>query len=307
MSQEEEHHHGESFQSRQSLCFLSWNEPIILIIANKKSQKSCVESTPLSVHEWVKDASFGDKVPIHGQLRGGGLCNLQRIIGGYVVAPYSSKYLVSLKRNTGLHFCGGSLVSRNWVLTAAHCRTELKEMLIVAGEHSLSTFEGTEQIFRPTKMVTHPDYSSVSKNADIMLIKLNRPALYNAFVSVVPLPMQGAAMSEGRFCQTLGWGYTSAIGGKTSDTLRSVKLPIVSMWKCNSTASYAGHITSNMICAGFSIGGKDACQGDSGGPLVCDGRLFGIVSWGNSCASPRYPGVYTAVASFQTWIYKIIG
>ncbi|XP_030041930.1 trypsin-3 [Microcaecilia unicolor] len=180
-------------------------------------------------------------------------------------------------------------------------------MIIVAGEHSLSMFEGTEQLFRPIKMVTHPDYSSVSRNADIMLIKLNRPALYNAFVSVVPLPKQGAAMNEGRFCQVFGWGYTSTLGGKTSDTLRSVKLPIVSKWKCNGTAAYAGHITNNMICAGFSVGGKDACQGDSGGPLVCDGRLFGIVSWGNSCASPRYPGVYTAVSSFRKWIYKTIG
>ncbi|TFK13896.1 Anionic trypsin-1 [Platysternon megacephalum] len=97
--------------------------------------------------------------------------SLQRIIGGYIVAPHSSKYLVSLKRKTGFHFCGGSLVSRSWVLTAAHCKTEINQMMIVAGEYSLSTFEGTEQIFRPSRMVVHPDYSSASKNADIMLIK----------------------------------------------------------------------------------------------------------------------------------------
>nr|XP_032635460.1 trypsin-3-like [Chelonoidis abingdonii] len=214
--------------------------------------------------------------------------SLQRIIGGYIVAPHSSKYLVSLKRKTGFHFCGGSLVSRSWVLTAAHCKTEINQMMIVAGEYSLSTFEGTEQIFRPSRMVVHPDYSSASKNADIMLIK------------------QGAVMRECRFCQVSGWGYTTPMGGATSDTLRSVRLPIISSGKCNSTASYAGYITKNMICAGFNTGGKDACQGDSGGPLVCEGRVFGIVSWGNSCASPRYPGVYTAVANFQKWIYKTI-
>ncbi|XP_030393400.1 trypsin-like [Gopherus evgoodei] len=214
--------------------------------------------------------------------------SLQRIIGGYIVAPHSSKYLVSLKRKTGFHFCGGSLVSRSWVLTAAHCKTEINQMMIVAGEYSLSTFEGTEQIFRPSRMVVHPNYSSTSKNADIMLIK------------------QGAVAREGRFCQVSGWGYTTPMGGATSDTLRSVRLPIISSGKCNSTASYAGYITKNMICAGFNTGGKDACQGDSGGPLVCEGRVFGIVSWGNSCASPRYPGVYTAVANFQKWIYKTI-
>ncbi|EMP28318.1 Trypsin-3 [Chelonia mydas] len=168
--------------------------------------------------------------------------SLQRIIGGYIVAPHSSKYLVSLKRKTGFHFCGGSLVSRSWVLTAAHCKTEINQMMIVAGEYSLSTFEGTEQIFRPSRMVVHPDYSSTSKNADIMLIK------------------QGAVVREGRFCQVSGWGYTTPMGGMTSDTLRSLRLPIISSGKCNSTASYAGHITKNMICAGFNTGGKDACQ-----------------------------------------------
>ncbi|OCT71095.1 hypothetical protein XELAEV_18038004mg [Xenopus laevis] len=230
----------------------------------------------------------------------------ERIIGGYILSPYSARYLVSLKRSSSIHFCGGSLVSRFWVLTAAHCKTEQNQMFIVAGEYSLSVFEGTEQIFRPVRMVQHPDYSSTSKNADIMMIKLNRPALYNAFVSVVPLPLQGVAPAEGRLCQVSGWGFTSTIGGRPSDTLRSVKLPIVPMRKCNSSASYAGHITSNMICAGFTAGGKDACQGDSGGPLVCDGKVYGIVSWGHSCANPKYPGVYTAVANFQRWIYRTI-
>ncbi|XP_041426593.1 anionic trypsin [Xenopus laevis] len=198
----------------------------------------------------------------------------ERIIGGYILSPYSARYLVSLKRSSSIHFCGGSLVSRFWVLTAAHCKTDPVAAQILS--------------------------------ESCPVLQLNRPALYNAFVSVVPLPLQGVAPAEGRLCQVSGWGFTSTIGGRPSDTLRSVKLPIVPMRKCNSSASYAGHITSNMICAGFTAGGKDACQGDSGGPLVCDGKVYGIVSWGHSCANPKYPGVYTAVANFQRWIYRTI-
>uniref|UniRef100_A0A8C1LPX0 trypsin n=1 Tax=Cyprinus carpio TaxID=7962 RepID=A0A8C1LPX0_CYPCA len=78
--------------------------------------------------------------------------------------------------------------------------------------------------------------------------------------------------------------------------LLSVKLPIVSTSKCNSSNSFSGNITTNMICAGSSTGGKDACKGDSGGPLVCDGRVYGLVSWGNVCGDSRFPGVYTAVS-----------
>uniref|UniRef100_A0A674KE18 Peptidase S1 domain-containing protein n=1 Tax=Terrapene triunguis TaxID=2587831 RepID=A0A674KE18_9SAUR len=226
--------------------------------------------------------------------------SLQRIIGGYIVAPHSSKYLVSLKRKTGFHFCGGSLVSRSWVLTAAHCKTEINQMMIVR----LSLYT---QPYAHHHLFPPLCFSTVSNDSPLGVSEqLNRPLVHNAFVSIVPLPQQGAVVREGRFCQVSGWGYTTPMGGTASDTLRSVRLPIISSGKCNSTASYAGYITKNMICAGFHTGGKDACQGDSGGPLVCEGRVFGIVSWGNSCASPRYPGVYTAVANFQKWIYKTI-
>uniref|UniRef100_A0A8C0J5Z8 Peptidase S1 domain-containing protein n=1 Tax=Chelonoidis abingdonii TaxID=106734 RepID=A0A8C0J5Z8_CHEAB len=224
--------------------------------------------------------------------------SLQRIIGGYIVAPHSSKYLVSLKRKTGFHFCGGSLVSRSWVLTAAHCKTD-------SPTESLSLRLSLHFLWNPSCELHEVHLSPYAHNESPLGVskQLNRPLVHNAFVSVVPLPQQGAVMRECRFCQVSGWGYTTPMGGATSDTLRSVRLPIISSGKCNSTASYAGYITKNMICAGFNTGGKD---GDSGGPLVCEGRVFGIVSWGNSCASPRYPGVYTAVANFQKWIYKTI-
>lgn len=82
----------------------------------------------------------------------------------------------------------------------------------------------------------------------------------NSYVSIALLPRQGASVAEGRVCRVSGWGYTSPSGGQIPSTLRTITLPIVSTEKCNSSESFNGNITENMLCAGFSTGGKDACQ-----------------------------------------------
>ncbi|XP_048873133.1 trypsin [Brienomyrus brachyistius] len=229
-----------------------------------------------------------------------------RIVGGYAPAPHSIKYMVSIQNDKGQHFCGGSLINKYWVLTAAHCNIGSSQMVIVAGDYSLSVYEGTEQFFTPRVLVPHPEYNKSTNNADIMLIRLKVPVQLNSFVTVAPLPRQGASVSEGRVCRVSGWGYTSSSGAQIPATLRTVKVPIVSAVHCNSSQSFGGNITANMICAGYSAGGKDACKGDSGGPLVCEGRVYGVVSWGNSCASAKYPGVYTAVSQYRSWIDQTI-
>ncbi|XP_042199724.1 trypsin-3-like [Callorhinchus milii] len=225
-----------------------------------------------------------------------------RIIGGYSVSHHSVKYQVSLQRRGGFHYCGGSLIRRRWVLTAAHCRIRAAHMQIVVGEHSLFRREGTEQVFYPLKLISHPQYNLTTKNGDIMLIKLSRMAYLNYFVGIVALPRRAAFLTPGTSCRVSGWGLTNSKGGRLPAQLRAVRVPIVDTSWCNGSQSYSGKLTRNMICAGFWSGGKDACRGDSGGPLICQGRLYGVVSWGNNCAEIHYPGVYTAVAKFRKWI-----
>ncbi|KAF1390059.1 hypothetical protein PFLUV_G00054170 [Perca fluviatilis] len=179
-------------------------------------------------------------------------------------------------------------------------------MMIVAGDYSLTIYEGTEQEILPQLLVPHPQYNRTTTNNDIMLIKLRAPVYLNSYVSIALLPRQGAYVAEGRVCRVSGWGYTSPSGGQIPSTLRTITLPIVSTEKCNSSESFNGNITENMLCAGFSTGGKDACQGDSGGPLVCEGRVYGLVSWGRGCADAQFPGVYTAVSKFRRWIDNTI-
>ncbi|RVE70968.1 hypothetical protein OJAV_G00069870 [Oryzias javanicus] len=230
----------------------------------------------------------------------------ERIVGGYVPVPHSIKYIVSIQTTDRQHFCGGFLINKFWVITAAHCNIGLNRMVIVAGDYSLTVYEGTEQEIQPQILYPHPDYNSVTNNSDIMLIKLRAPVFLNNYVSVVLLPRQDATIAEGKMCRVSGWGYTAPSGGQIPSTLRTVTLPIVSLEKCNSSDSFNGSITENMLCAGYSLGGKDACQGDSGGPLVCNGRAYGVVSWGKGCAEAQFPGVYTTVSKFRRWIDETI-
>lgn len=225
-----------------------------------------------------------------------------RIIGGYAPVPHSIKYVVSIQTRSRQHFCGGSLINKYWVTTAAHCNKGIDNMMVVAGDYSISIYEGTEQEIFPQFLIPHPEHNSSTNNNDIMLIKLQVPVYLNDFISIIILPRQDATQAEGVMCRVTGWGSTEQSGSQIPSTLRTVKLPIVSPEKCNSSQSFNGAITDNMLCAGFSTGGKDACQGDSGGPLVCDGLLYGIVSWGSGCANAQYPGVYTAVSKYRKWI-----
>ncbi|XP_021931893.1 uncharacterized protein LOC110835704 [Zootermopsis nevadensis] len=94
-------------------------------------------------------------------------------------------------------------------------------------------------------------------------------------------------------------------GGATSRILQKLQLPIVSASRCR---CLYGDLPDHQICAGYpETGGKDSCQGDSGGPLVVSGLQIGVVSWGYGCAKPRYPGVYTEVAAYRSWINRKTG
>uniref|UniRef100_A0A3B4H391 trypsin n=1 Tax=Pundamilia nyererei TaxID=303518 RepID=A0A3B4H391_9CICH len=227
---------------------------------------------------------------------------MERIVGGYAPVPHSIKYIVSIQTLERKHFCGGFLINKHWVVTAAHCNIGVKNMMIVGGDYSLSIYEGTEQEILPHILVPHPSYNKITNNCDIMLIKVHNTLILFSFF----LFYLGAPIAEGRLCRVSGWGYTNPSGGPIPSTLRTVMLPIVSTEKCNSSESFSGNITENMLCAGYSLGGKDACQGDSGGPLVCDGRVYGVVSWGKGCADAQFPGVYTAVSKFRRWIDNTI-
>ncbi|XP_058229101.1 trypsin-3 [Hemibagrus wyckioides] len=226
----------------------------------------------------------------------------QRIIGGQEVEPYSIKYQASLQYNNQ-HYCGGTLIHPQWVVSAAHCWKPNYVIKVVLSEHDLFTKEGAEQVFNVSKTIVYYLYNYRTFDNDIMLLKLDKPADLNSNVQPAKLPSPDTPPTYGgMFCAVSGWGVTQVYSYYLSSVLRAVDVQIIP----NCQYYYFYRITDNMVCAGSPMGGKDSCQGDSGGPLVCNGYFEGIVSWGIGCANPYFPGVYTKVRNYIRWINWII-
>ena len=232
------------------------------------------------------------------------------IVGGYQVEPScpDCKYpfMVSLQGSGwfGGHFCGGSLVREDWVVTAAHCVDGNNNGLqVVVGLHNVNGTTG-QQVRNVDQVIIHPQYSGGSLNNDYALLRLSSPI---TDFEPIQLATSDDHDNEPVISTTMGWGATSS-GGSSSSTLLEVDVPID-----DSCGNYSNSdITNNMVCAGDSNGGEDSCQGDSGGPLIMTNsngeyELIGIVSWGYGCAEAQYPGVYSRIYPRLNWFFQYIG
>lgn len=234
-----------------------------------------------------------------------------RIVGGEEADADQFAYAVSLQAPQGLfwgwgghsHYCGGSLIGRDVVLSAAHCGPAKTSHKAVVGRSNLDTNEGQSISVRSS--ISHPDYNDYTNDMDLMLVFLQQPAdkQYIKLNSDASSPASGAPVT------VAGWGTTRE-GGSLSNVLMAVEKNTMSNQECAASndgrQSYRGQITDGMMCA--SDYGEDSCQGDSGGPLVQEGGdgsthvQVGVVSWGYGCADPDFPGVYARVSKFYDWI-----
>ncbi|XP_029491150.1 transmembrane protease serine 9-like isoform X1 [Oncorhynchus nerka] len=242
----------------------------------------------------------------HSQLDVCGISPLNtRIVGGQDAPPGSWPWQASLQRS-GSHFCGGSLINKEWVLSAAHCftRTSITNLVVYLGRQNQQGTNPNEESRTVTQIICHPNYSSSTSDNDMCLLKLSSSVTFTNYIRPVCLAAQGSSFYAGTTSWVTGWGTLSS-GGSLPQVLQEVDVPVVGNRQCNCNYG-AGSITDNMICAGLSAGGKDSCQGDSGGPLVSkQGTRWmqsGVVSFGNGCALANFPGVYARVSQYQTWI-----
>mmetsp|Transcript_24220 Transcript_24220/g.36830 ORF Transcript_24220/g.36830 Transcript_24220/m.36830 type:complete len:455 (-) Transcript_24220:111-1475(-) len=242
-----------------------------------------------------------------------------RIIGGDAAAEDQYSYAVSLQDSFG-HFCGGSLIAPDIVLSAAHCQRYETGYKAVIGRHVLDTTDGDEVNVKTE--ITYPGFDWGTTDNDYMILVLDRPVVeaMDNLVQVTP-----DVVPVGTAVTVMGWGDThpsDEIQTK-SDELMETEVFVVSNEECDKSngtvggteadpmlgaykKDYHNQISENMMCA--TDNGEDSCQGDSGGPLVIrsdSGDIqVGIVSWGVSCAHKDFPGVYARVSAKYEWIRK---
>ncbi|RZC39837.1 serine protease [Asbolus verrucosus] len=227
-----------------------------------------------------------------------------RIIGGSSIAISQVPWQVSLQYY-GSHICGASIISSRYVVTAAHCTDGLS-----AGSLSIRAGTATRgsggQVVSVSRINQNPNYNDNLIDYDISVLELSSALTLNSNAAAISLPSSSTSWAAGTSVLVTGWGTTREGSSSLPTALQGVTVQLVSESSCKS-AYGSSSITSRMLCAGVTGGGKDACQGDSGGPLAVNGVLGGIVSWGYGCARPSYPGVYSNVPALRSYITQVTG
>ncbi|XP_053171534.1 elastase-1-like [Scomber japonicus] len=240
--------------------------------------------------------------------------DMQRVVGGEVAKPNSWPWQISLQYRSGsryYHTCGGTLIERGWVMTAAHCVDSNRTWRVVAGEHDLNSNSGDEQILTVQTVYIHPGWDSgrVSAGYDIALLRLSTEAQLNSKVVLGSLPPSGQILPHNNFCYITGWGRV-ATGGSLSPQLKQAYLPVVDHQTCTSPGWWGSTVKTTMVCAGGAA--EAGCNGDSGGPLNCrvNGQYYvhGIASFvsGYGCDTRQKPTVFTRVSAYINWMDSIM-
>lgn len=243
------------------------------------------------------------------------------IVGGGTTSIGTRPFQVALFPRTSI--CGASIIHPNYLLTAAHCVDFLTIGDPLSVRVGSSTYNGGGTVRSGSapsggaieSVKIHEDWAPFTSSNDLAVVILTNPLPMSSNVQRVRLIEPGAAMnrfwSTNRPAIVSGWGTTCWLSCNLSTGLRQVSVPVVSNATCGSSTAYGSWFNgTTMVCAGLMSGGKDSCQGDSGGPLTVAGTggpfEIGIVSWGNECAAPNYPGVYTRVAAYNNYLRALV-
>jgi len=238
-----------------------------------------------------------------------------RVVNGVEAKPGAWPWIVSLQSSSGFHFCGATILTPNWVLTASHCVSRNQNnpgyFRMVAGAHNKNVGEGTQQKVGAKRVIMHPNYNSRTLFADVALIELSTPFRLNDRVVKACMPQQGVYPPAGgrSKCFIAGWGTTSHPGSSPS-RLQQAELPVVQ-------SPHRGcHNNREVVCVGKGFTSRpdgsqqpNACRGDSGGPLMCrksDGswQVDGVASYVYTYC--KYYTAYAPVNKYLPWIKQYV-
>ncbi|NP_001290853.1 chymase 1, mast cell [Esox lucius] len=229
------------------------------------------------------------------------------IVGGNVAKPHSRPYMVSLQHRKH-HVCGGMLIHKSFVLTAAHCLKDAYPLKVVLGAHNLMKEE--KKCWQESQVVhyhTHPLHQNITQfDYDIMILKLKTPARLSKCVNVIGLADNEKHAKKGLSCSVAGWGKTESTNTLASNVLMETEVTVEDNSKCKSV--WQKYFEDKQMMCTNTNAGKGFCQGDSGGPLICKNKAQGVIAfqYAADCADHRYPQVYTKIPFFRLWIKEVL-
>ncbi|KAJ8927242.1 hypothetical protein NQ314_020322 [Rhamnusium bicolor] len=259
------------------------NESTVQSMSVSFTTPSSVSLTQAPTTEIAKPLSTTSRAPVYSKYVCGvkGTARTGRVVGGEDGEQAEWCWQVALINSLNQYLCGAALIGTQWVLTAAHCVTNIVRsgdaIYVRVGDHDLTRKYGSPgaQTLRVATTYIHHNHNSQTLDNDIALLKLHGQAELKEGVCLVCLPARGVSHAAGKRCTVTGYGYMGE-AGPIPLRVREAEIPI----------------------------------GDGGGPLVCqdDGfyELAGLVSWGFGCGRIDVPGVYVKVSSFIGWINQII-
>ena len=275
--------------SKYSPC---WPQQLLLVLVSAAVMMSCGEIVDELVDE-----------PVVAQ-------HEEPVIGGEDALPGEWPWQAQLSVPGYSHWCGGSLLNEEWVLTAAHCASGKSpaDFTVRLGVHQLSAPDGWVQT-RGVVDIEIAAYNPATGDNDIALLQLDAPVIFTSRVQPISVRTTDAPVGTAAF--VTGWGNT-APGSGASDILQEAILPVEDTTTCNDAGTLSRTVTDTMVCAGYLTGEQGGCHGDSGGPLVISGgfsngwELIGVVSWGVGYYCSSYT-VFARLSTLAAWINSIAG